>query len=338
MKWFKPYILDLKGYSSARSEGKGLAPKCFLDANESPYDNGFNRYPDPYQNELKTLIAEQRNLSPEQCFLGNGSDEVIDLVLRACCNSQRGVLYFTPSYGMYQVSAQIQEIPQYTLALTDDFQMPVSECEKLLQQGKIAVVFLCSPNNPTGNILDNEDIETLLAFKDVLVVVDEAYIDFSTEDSWSKKLQDYPNLLVMQTLSKAQGLAGLRLGMAWSNSKNIEVLNKIKPPYNISIANQQMAIEALKNKASLQLMIEEQCQEREMLSEALNQFSWVKKVYPSQANFVLIEVDNAQLRFQQLLTAGFLVRNRSSQIPNTLRISVGRPTQNKSMLNALQNL
>lgn len=336
----RPNVLRMKPYSSARDEFKGSA-SVFLDANEnnlgSLAGNNYNRYPDPHQKKLKERIASIKGVKPEQIFLGNGSDEAIDLLFRMVCRpGQDRMLHLPPTYGMYEVSANLNEVALDAVQLTDDFQVPVEEV-LLHVKPETRIIFICSPNNPTGNIIEPESIEDILrAFKG-LVVVDEAYIDFAEDRSWTRRLSEFPNLVILQTFSKAWGMAGLRLGLAFASEEIISVLDKIKPPYNINEATQELALQALEQQEALKDMIEEIVQERELLVQALPNLAAVEHVYPSDANFILVKVKDPNGMYNYLLDKGIVVRNRSS-LPGCegcLRISVGTLEENQQLLQAI---
>ncbi|WP_299708604.1 histidinol-phosphate transaminase [uncultured Pontibacter sp.] len=338
----RPNVLKMKPYSSARDEFKGSA-SVFIDANENNLGSlageKYNRYPDPHQKKLKEVIAGMKGVKPSQIFLGNGSDEAIDLLFRMVCRpGQDSMLHLPPTYGMYEVSANLNEVQLDAVQLTPDYQIPVRE---VLRQVKdtTKLIFVCSPNNPTGNIIESESIETLLDNFDGLVVVDEAYIDFADSPSWTTRLSEYPNLVVLQTFSKAWGMAGLRLGMAFASDEIIALLDKIKPPYNINEATQVLALKALEQTEQLAYMIEEIVQEREMLVQALPSLDAVEKVYPSDANFLLVKVKDANGMYKYLLDQGIVVRNRSS-LPGCegcLRISIGTVEENQQLFQAMQS-
>ncbi len=324
-------IWELKPYSSARDEFSGTEG-LFLDANENPFGN-HNRYPDPHQRKLKLGISEIKRVSSENIFIGNGSDEAIDLVFRIFCEpSKDSVIICPPTYGMYEVSANINNVNIIKVPLTDDFQLNI---EQILAQ-KAKVVFICSPNNPTGNDIENIDI--ILDRFDGLVVVDEAYIDFSNKKSYISKLSKYPNLLVMQTFSKAWGLASARVGMAFASKEIIELMNKTKPPYNISKFNQEKAIEALSNKKQYETQICIILEQRNYLIEEFSKLDGIKKIYPTSANFVLIEVEDATNIYNQLVEKNIITRNRTTQIRNTIRISVGNPNENMELIDVLKKI
>ncbi|MBO6516240.1 MAG: histidinol-phosphate transaminase [Bacteroidia bacterium] len=330
-------IRELTPYSSARREFNGQA-KVWLDANENPFETGWNRYPDPDQSELKKAIAEWKGVNDAQVFVGNGSDEIIDLLFRAFCEPQVDKAFvFTPTYGMYEVSAKVNNVNVVKLSLRDDFGIPSLRgvIEKFRCKG---LLFICSPNNPTGTVHTLESIQEIAENFDGLVVVDEAYIDFSDSPSAINLLNETPNLVVLQTLSKAYGLAGLRLGMAFSSRPVIDVLNKIKPPYNVNTLSQRRSIEALKsNEVALQ-QIKEIKSQREWLRKALKDIPLVESVYPSEANFLLARFHDADSVFNALLKNGIVVRNRTSQIANCLRITIGTSEQNQLLINSLKSI
>lgn len=334
-------VQKLQPYSSARDEYVSDGSEMlFLDANENPFDNGVNRYPDPYQRSLKLLLAEQKGVSESQILLGNGSDEVLDLIYRAFCEpNQDNIISLPPTYGMYKVLSGINAVENREVLLTDDFEPNVEEILGVVD-AKSKLLFICSPNNPTGNSFKKERIEQLLASFSGLVVIDEAYIDFSKDESWLSQLNNYPNLIVTQTLSKAYGLAGIRLGICYASEEIIKVLNKIKPPYNVNQLTQQRALERVLNQDLVNKEILQILQERDQLITALNNLGFVKKIYPTDANFVLAKVDNANKRYLQLLEKQVVVRNRSTQplCENTLRFTVGTPEENKKLIATLKEL
>jgi len=340
-KLLRKNILQMKPYSSARDEYKDLeANMVFLDANENPFNSAVNRYPDPQQTALKTLISNQKNVPTNQILLGNGSDEVLDLIFRAFCEpNQDSILSLPPTYGMYNVLANLNAIENIQVPLASNFEL---EVDKILANVKTntKLLFICSPNNPSGNTVDCAAIEQLLSAFNGLVVIDEAYIDFTDETSWTERINSYPNLIVTQTLSKAYGLAGIRLGICYASQEIIAILNKIKPPYNINTLTQDAALKALENKNKVADQIKTILQERNRLAKALEIYSFVKKIYPSEANFILIKVDDANKRYDELIKKGIVVRNRSSQLhcENCLRISVGTPSENTQLLTKLKTL
>ena len=335
-------IKELKPYSSARDEYKDATTKevIFLDANENPFENGVNRYPDPQQHAVKTLLSEMKNVETGNILLGNGSDEVLDLLFRAFCEPNLdNVITLPPTYGMYAVLANINAIENRTVLLSDNFQPRVDSILKAVDaQSKI--LFLCSPNNPTGNSFSIETIEALLLRFRGLVVIDEAYIDFSDEKSWLEKLKKYPNLVITQTLSKAYGLAGIRLGVCYASQQIIAILNSIKPPYNINELSQQRAIERLLQSDEVVQEILKIKEERAYLVSNLKTINYVQEIYPSACNFVLIKVDNATKRYDQLITKGIVIRNRTSQplCENCLRLTVGTRLENSRLIQVLKEI
>lgn len=334
-------IKKLTPYSSARDEFKGTA-SVFLDANEnsfgSPLIKWYNRYPDPLQWDVKKKIATIKGIAPEQMLLGNGSDECIDLLIRAFCEpTLDNIVFCPPTYGMYEVYAHINNVAVKSIPLTPSFQLDM----EALQEGVDAatkIIFLCSPNNPTGNSLGREDVEIILNNFDGLVVVDEAYINFSKQRSFVPELKEYPNLVVLQTFSKAWGLAALRLGMTLASAEIIAVLNKIKPPYNINAATQELALKALDNLEEVNSMIKEIVTERGALVEELFKIPIVLHIYPSDANFILVKVRDANAVYRYLTTKGIVVRNRSNVTlcEGCLRITVGTTNENKELVTQLQ--
>jgi histidinol-phosphate aminotransferase len=335
-------IKKLKPYSSARSEFSGVA-NVFLDANEnafgSPLVKWYNRYPDPLQWEVKKKISAIKNIAPENILLGNGSDECIDLLIRAFCGPQRdNIIICPPTYGMYEVYAHINDVDVKEVPLLESFQLNLEALEQAIDENT-KLIFFCSPNNPTGNSMDREDIEMVINNFDGIVVIDEAYINFSRNRSFLSELKDYPNLVVMQTFSKAWGLAALRLGMNFASVEIIDVLNKIKPPYNISQATQELALQALDHLEDVNTMIKETVKEREELVNNLLQVPLVHKVYPSDANFVLAKVTEATAIYNYLKEKGIIVRNRSNVIlcEDCLRVTVGTSRENEQLLEALKN-
>ena len=340
-KLLRKNILGMKPYSSARDEYKDLqADMVFLDANENPFDTLLNRYPDPQQTRLKEIIATLKEVSTEQLLLGNGSDEVLDLIFRAFCEpNQDSILTLPPTYGMYDVLANLNAVENIQVPLSPDFQLEVDSILAAIES-RTKLLFICSPNNPSGNAVNRKAIERLLnEFKGV-VVIDEAYIDFTNEVSLTAYLNMYPNLIVIQTLSKAYGLAGIRLGICYASNAIIAVLNKIKPPYNINTLTQDAAIKALENKDVVDVQVETLLNERNRLINAFKSVSFIKKIYPSEANFILIKVDDANKRYDELIKNSVVVRNRSSQLhcENCLRITVGTPSENAQLLTLLNTL
>jgi histidinol-phosphate aminotransferase len=332
-------ILKLKPYSSARDEFEGEA-SVFLDANENPYPSDCNRYPDPHQKQLKKKIAELKNVKAEQIFLGNGSDEAIDLLFRGFCEPGRDeVLIPQPTYGMYAVSASINDVKINSVNLTEDFDIDLTATlSAVTPQTKL--IFLCSPNNPSGNLLTKEKvIEVLKNFKG-LVVVDEAYIDFTNSSSVTELLDQYKNLVVLQTLSKAWGLAGLRLGICFANVDIISILNKIKPPYNISSVTQSLALERLQQVQLKNQQVKEIIAQRKIVIGKLSESKIVEHIYPSDSNFLLVRVKNARKVYDQLLNKGIVLRDRSNvTLCNAcLRITIGTPKENQILIDELKTL
>jgi len=340
-KLVRESVLKLQPYSSARDEYVSDGSEMiFLDANENPFDNGVNRYPDPYQRSLKSLLAKQKGVSENQVLLGNGSDEVLDLIYRAFCEpNQDNIITLPPTYGMYKVLAGINAVKNKEVLLTNDFEPNVDEILMAVDI-KTKLLFICSPNNPTGNAFKEEAVEKLLKSFQGLVVIDEAYIDFSKDESWLSKLDNYPNLIVTQTLSKAYGLAGIRLGICYASEEIIGVLNKIKPPYNVNQLTQQRALQRVLNQDLVNKEVQQILDERDELINALNGLEFVRELYPTDANFVLAKVDDANKRYQQLLDKQVVVRNRSTQplCENTLRFTVGTPEENKRLIAILKEL
>ncbi|AMQ57320.1 histidinol-phosphate transaminase [Algoriphagus sanaruensis] len=339
----RPHIAKLQPYTSARDEYTGKEG-VFLDANENPFgsitDQDFNRYPDPYQSALKEEIAKIKGVRPGQIFLGNGSDEAIDLLYRAFCNPGKdNVILLPPTYGMYEVSANINDVEIRKVALTPDFQL---QPDKILAAADTnsKILFICSPNNPSANKAKREDILFLLENFKGLVVVDEAYIDFSDEPSFTTELDRFANLLVMQTFSKAWGLASLRLGMAFASEELIRILNKIKPPYNISGLTQETVLAAIKDKAKVDRMIQDILAEREFLKGELEKLPFVQKIHTSHANFLLVQIPNANQVYDDLIEEKVIVRNRAKVLlcADCLRITVGTREENVALLEALKKV
>ena len=337
-KWVRPNVLAMKPYASARSEFMSSgAEMILLDANENPFESGVNRYPDPQQQELKQVLAELKGVSPDQIFLGNGSDEILDLLFRAFCEPGKdAILTMPPTFGMFRVLAELNRVEQIEVPLSRAFTIDVSAVIEAVP-ANCKMILLCSPNNPTGNSFDPESVQSLLEAFEGIVVVDEAYIDFSPYNSWVARLDSYPNLVVTQTLSKAYGQAGIRLGMAYAQPEIIEVLLKIKLPYNVNILTQRWAMERIRQQDRIAAEIQTLLEEKERIYDLLERVSWVKEAFPSDANFILVRVDDGDLRYRKLLEKGIVVRNRSSQkhCENTLRISIGTPEENQILKNIL---
>ncbi|WP_290792038.1 histidinol-phosphate transaminase [Flavihumibacter sp. UBA7668] len=337
----RPNIRDLVPYSSARDEFKGNA-RVYLDANEnslgSPLLKWYNRYPDPLQWAVKEKISAIKGVDPGHIFLGNGSDECIDVLIRTFCEpGMDNIVIVPPTYGMYEVSANINNVKVKKVPLTPDFQLDLPALEEAVDDFT-KIIFLCSPNNPTGNSLERGAVEALLNNYFGLVVMDEAYINFSRQRSYVPDLAEFPNLVVLQTLSKAWGLAALRVGMAFASREIIEIMNKVKPPYNINQASQELALKALEEVEQVNEMIRVLVQERGRLEKELPSLSLVKKVYPSDANFLLVQVSDARKIYQYLLDNGIVVRDRSSVVlcNDCLRITVGTERENTELLEALK--
>jgi histidinol-phosphate aminotransferase len=334
-------IKNLRPYSTARDEYKGQA-SVFLDANEnsfgSPLPENFNRYPDPLQLDLKDAISKIKGVPIENTFLGNGSDEAIDLLYRAFCNPGKdNVVILPPTYGMYEVSANINDVEIRKVNLLPNFQLDLEGIAEAIDENT-KLIFICSPNNPTGNSIVRTDIETVLTNFKGLVVIDEAYINYSRQHTFIKELTEYPNLVILQTFSKAWGLAAIRLGMAFAARPVIDILNKVKPPYNINQSTQDLALEALKNIQQVNDWIRITVAEREALSKALLELPAVHKVYPSDANFILAEVSDATKIYNTLVDQGIIVRDRSkvTLCEGCLRITIGTPEENQIVLEALK--
>jgi len=332
-------VKKLKPYSSARDEFEDFdtADMIFLDANENPYQNGVNRYPDPQQGNVKVVLGKMKKVNPKQILLGNGSDEVLDLLFRAFCEPKvDNIISLPPTYGMYSVLANINAVENREVLLSTDFQPQI---EKIFEavDANTKIIFLCSPNNPTGNSFSEESVKTLLDKFNGFVVIDEAYIDFSDKEGWLQKLDQYPNLIITQTLSKAYGLAGIRLGICYASAEVISVLNKIKPPYNVNELTQLRALERLNDEAKIKNEITSIIAQRTELLKVLNEVSFVEKIYPTEANFILIKVDNANKRYGELIAKGIVIRNRTTQplCENTLRLTIGTSEENKKLMEAL---
>lgn len=335
-------VKSMKPYSSARDEFEDFdtADMIFLDANENPFENGVNRYPDPQQSSVKVILAKQKKIKTNQILLGNGSDEVLDLLFRAFCEPKvDNVITLPPTYGMYGVLANINAVENKEILLSTDFQPQIEKIMKAVDENT-KIIFLCSPNNPTGNSFSDENVTYLLKNFNGLVVIDEAYIDFSEKESWVNKLDEYPNLIITQTLSKAYGLAGIRLGICYASAEIISVLSKIKPPYNVNELTQQRAIFRLGNKAKINSEIESIIAQRTDLLKVLLNVKFVEKIYPTEANFILIKVDDANKRYDELIAKGIVIRNRTTQplCENTLRLTIGTEVENKKLIEALSSL
>lgn len=334
-------VKGLKPYSSARDEYvSDGSTMVFLDANENPFENGVNRYPDPQQRSLKAVLAEQKNIDVKNILLGNGSDEVLDLLYRGFCEpGVDSVITMPPTYGMYKVLADINAIGNREVLLTDAFEPDVAGILEAVDE-HTKLIFACSPNNPTGNSFRTESIVALLENFQGLVVVDEAYIDFANKASWTTRLSEFPNLVVTQTLSKAYGMAGIRLGICIASEAIISILNKIKPPYNVNELTQAHALRRVSDRSRIASEVREILEQKNLLLAVLPKIDCVKKIYPSDANFVLVKVDDADRRYAELLKKGVVVRNRSSQplCKNTLRLTIGTKDENIKLVTALKSL
>ncbi|MFT3919664.1 MAG: histidinol-phosphate transaminase [Cloacibacterium sp.] len=330
-------IKNLTPYSSARDEFFADAG-VFLDANENPFGD-FNRYPDPYQKTLKTEISKIKNIETNKIFLGNGSDEVIDLLMRIFAEPKKDkILVFNPTYGMYEVSANINDVEVVSYPLNEDFQIEFTkDLEEILKDENLKLVFVCSPNNPSGNLIARKSVlEILQKFKGI-VVVDEAYEDFSNEQSWISEIDNFPQLVVMQTFSKAWGMAGLRVGMAFAQPEILDLMNKVKPPYNISILNQKEVYNSLQNIEKFRENLNEILEQRSFIENELLKFNFVKKIYPSDANFLLIKVENADQLYNYLVDEKIIIRNRNKVVENCVRITIGNQEENQKLLQSLKN-
>ena len=335
-KLVRQNIISLKPYSSARDEFSGEAG-VFLDANENPFGD-LNRYPDPHQQTLKDKLKDIKKISSKQVFIGNGSDEVIDLLIRIFCNpSVDKIVVCPPTYGMYEVAANINDVMVLSVPLTQVFQLDTEALQQVISQSEpntLKLIFLCTPNNPTGNSIDN--IEWILANFNGIVVVDEAYVDFSERTSFIEKLALYPNLVVVQTFSKAWGLAAARIGIAYASETIIALMQKVKPPYNVSSLNQEAALKALDNEHVIAHQKAHILEQRTYLETSLSQLPIVKKVFPSDANFILIEVEDADKLYEHLVIKNIVVRNRNTIIKNCLRITIGTIVENQYLIEVLK--
>ena len=334
-KLVRENVIRLTPYSCARDEFNGKTG-IFMDANENPYGS-LNRYPDPYQKELKASISKFKGIAEEKIFLGNGSDEIIDLCFRVFCNPGNDkALTFTPTYGMYEVSASVNDIKVLKVPLNYSFQIDLQKVKPFFSEKNLKLIFICSPNNPTGNAMNYSDVEYIIKSFEGIVVIDEAYIDFSDKPSFIKLIDIYPNLILMQTFSKAFGLASVRVGMAFSNPVIVQYFNKMKPPYNISTINQKAALRKLDKVEEFKSQVTKIKKERERLSSELQKMKITEKVFPSDANFLLVKVKNANSLYNTLVNKNIIVRNRSSIIDNCLRITVGKKSENDKLVKALK--
>jgi histidinol-phosphate aminotransferase len=334
-------IKNMKSYSSARDEFKDFNTEMiFLDANENPFENGVNRYPDPQQNRVKFALAELKKVNTNQILLGNGSDEVLDLLFRAFCEPNKdNVITLPPTYGMYGVLADLNAVENREVVLNSDFQPNIKSILESVDENT-KIIFLCSPNNPTGNSFSDTAISELLDNFKGIIVLDEAYIDFSEKESWLTKIENYPNLVITQTLSKAFGMAGIRVGILYASASIIAIVNKIKPPYNINVLSQEKAFERIKDSDKNSLEIQSILDNKRNLLEQLSKIKFIEKIFSSDANFVLIKVDNASKRYNQLIDFGIVIRNRTTQLlcENCLRITIGTNLENEKLINVLRTL
>lgn len=334
----RPNIWNLKPYSSARDEYKGFTASVFLDANENPYNSPNNRYPDPLQHELKSELSRIKHVLPEQIFLGNGSDEAIDLLFRAFCEPGKdNVVAIDPTYGMYQVCADVNNVTYRKVLLDDSYQFSADQLLAATDE-HTKLIFLCSPNNPTGNELLRSEIEKVINGFDGLLVLDEAYNDFSGTPSILAHLNEYPNLVVLQTFSKAWGSAAIRLGMAFASPQIIGLLNKIKYPYNVNLLTQKEGLNTLRRYYEIERWVKMLVEERGDFMKSVAKLPCVEKVFPSDANFFLVHVTNATAIYNYLVSLGIIVRNRHSVAlcGNCLRITVGSRVENNQLINALK--
>ena len=334
----RPNIWSLSPYSCARNEYQGSEATAFLDANENPYNNPYNRYPDPMQRELKDIISNVKDVAPENIFLGNGSDEAIDLTFRIfCIPGKDNVVSIAPSYGMYKVCADINNVEFRTVELEEDFSL---NADKLLKAVSTStkIIFLCSPNNPSGNCLADEEIEKVLHAFDGIVVLDEAYSDFAFNESYRHRLEEYPNIIVLNTMSKAWGCAAIRLGMAFASAEIINLFNKVKYPYNVNLLTQQKAMEIIRRKVDVERWVNNILNERETLMDAFTYLPCCIKVYPTDANFFLAKMTDANRIYNYLVKCGVITRNRTTQplCRDCIRITIGTPEENNALLAALR--
>lgn len=340
MNMARPSVKKLKPYASAKDEFKDFDQQLiYLDANENPYDNGLNRYPDPHQSVLKERISELKGVAVEKILLGNGSDEILDMIFRVFFEPAKdNIIINTPTFGMFKVLCGINNVNYKEVSLTEEFELDVTKIVESIDENTKAI-FVCSPNNPTGNSMKKEGVEALLS-TGLLVVIDEAYIDFSEKKSWNQELDKYKNLIVTQTFSKAYGMAGIRLGVCYADSEIITLLKKVKMPYNISVLTQQTALKQLEDQRVTEQEVVEIVENRKKLVRELSGINLVKKVYPSDSNFLLIKVDDADLRYNELIGHDLVIRNRSKEplCENCLRITVGTPSENKALIKSLTYL
>jgi histidinol-phosphate aminotransferase len=336
-KLVRDNIRSLIPYSSARDDYSGNG-EVFLDANENPYGE-LNRYPDPYQRKLKEALSRSKDIPAANIFLGNGSDEAIDLLFRIFCNPGKDkALTFTPTYGMYQVSASINDVEMLSLPLNKEFQIDIKKAESRIRNNNVKLIFICSPNNPSGNSMNHADVEYIITNAEGIVVIDEAYIDFSKKPSFTRHIDKFNNLVVMQTLSKAWGMASVRAGMVFADSTIISYLNKVKPPYNMSTINQETVLKRLSDKQRFTKELNSILEEKKVLEDELRKIELVEYIYPSDANFLLVKVRDADAIYDALVKKDIIVRNRSKVVNNCLRITVGTKSENSRLINALRRL
>ena len=336
----RPCIRDLKPYASAKDEFKDFEQEMiYLDANENPYDNGLNRYPDPHQSALKQKISEVKKVAVSNILLGNGSDEILDMIFRVFFEPGKdNIIINTPTFGMFKVLSNVNNIRCKEVSLTTDFQLDVAAVRDAVDPDTKAI-FVCSPNNPTGNLMEEKAIKALLELG-LLVIVDEAYIDFSGAISWNQQLNNYNNLIVTQTFSKAYGLAGIRLGACYADTGIIDLLKKVKMPYNVNVLTQQTALKYLENEKVTEQEIVEIINTRDQLGKELQTVGFVQHIYNSDSNFILVKVDDADKRYNELIDKDLVIRNRTKEplCDNCLRITVGTPNENKILLKRLHYL
>lgn len=336
----RPNIWSLAPYSSARNEYSGHVAHVFLDANENPYNGPYNRYPDPLQEDVKARLSQIKGVPAECIFLGNGSDEAIDLVYRCFCEPQKdNVVAICPTYGMYEVCADINNVEYRNVLLDENYQTTAADILAACDDNTKAI-WICSPNNPTGNNINRDEIITVLEQFPGLVIIDEAYIDFSREQSMTRQLAQYPNMIVLQTLSKAWGSAAIRLGMAFASKEIIDIYNKVKYPYNVNLLTQQQALERLNNVSDVEQWVRLLLLERSRMIEAFQQLPICEKVFPTDANFFLAKVTDAQSIYDYLVEKGIIVRNRTriTLCNNCLRVTIGTKDENNELLGALRSL
>jgi len=330
-------VKSLVPYSSARDDYNGREG-TFLDANENPYGN-LNRYPDPYHKELKAALSLVKGIPEENIFLGNGSDEIIDLCYRIFCNPGKDkAMIFPPTYGMYEVSASINDVSLIRVPLDSSFQLDPERIRAKLDDKNLKLIFICSPNNPTGNAMKINDIESVISMFPAIVVVDEAYIDFSRFPSLKTRIDKYPNLIVMQTISKAMGMASVRIGMAFCSREIVSLFNKMKPPYNISTINQRAALKRLRHSKLLTNQLRMIKTERERLRRNLEKIPIIEEIFPSDANFLLVRTKDPDFIYSSLVNERIIVRNRSKSVPGSIRITVGKKSENNRLIKALKKI